>query len=269
MKVLGAEQLSSEWFQAHCGCVSGSYMAAVLDFSKERTLKNGDKRGGISSSKRETYKRMKLAELLTGIAIQDNYVSREMLDGIEREPAGRAAYELQEGVLVEEVGFALHDSIPRFGGSVDGLVGDDGMIELKCPKPGTHVAWILAKCIPEQHLPQIRAYLCITGRAWCDFVTYCPLMKVPELRLMVVRFERSAIDDQLIELAVNRFNGELDQHIGELREMVGHFELPAAEAMKFAAEGGNAGDFTADENEYLGITDEEIRGIDPSWTGGL
>jgi hypothetical protein len=227
MKIVPGVQGSSAWLQAHRGAVSGSYMKAVLDFTQERTLKSGEKRGGAPGSTRITYLKTKIAELLTARVESDNYVSKEMLEGTEREPLARGAYEDQEGVMVEEMGFALHDTIPRFGGSVDGLVGDDGFIEIKCPKPGTHQAWIRGRCVPEEHIPQIDSYFSITGRAWCDFISYCPYVP-KEMQLMVIRRARDAEAIGKIEAAVMGFNAEVDAAIEELRQIVGPFELPAS-----------------------------------------
>jgi hypothetical protein len=242
MKILPGEQLSAQWFQHHVGCVSGSYMSAVLDF----TLK------GVPGSKRKTYFRTKLAELLTGVAVHDNYVSQEMLDGIDREPLACAAYERETGVMLEPIGFCLHDTIPRFGCSPDRLVGDDGLIEVKCPKAGTHLQWLLDQRIPPEHLPQLLAELSVTGRAWADFVSFSPEMPKP-LRTMIIRLERSAVDLEPIEKAVSQFNADVDAAIERLREIVGAFALPAAEAAR-KAESADYGD--------LGLTEEDLALLD-------
>lgn len=217
MKAFYCTQLSSEWFQHHAARVTASHLAQVMDFTK----------GGQPGSKRQTYLRTKLAEMLTGIAIQDNYVSFEMRQGLDREPHGIAAYEAQEGVMVERIGFALHDDIPRFGCSPDGLVGDDGGLELKCPKAGTHLKWILDGVIPEEQLPQIDGEILVTGRAWWDFATFCPEVPKP-LQLMVIRRERNAMAEANIERHVRQFNGELDALVERLQKIAGPFNLPAA-----------------------------------------
>ena len=216
MKIIECNQRSMAWFQAHCGIVTASSMGAVLAY----TLK------GESKSERKTYFRQKLAERLTGIAIENNYVSWQMEEGIEKEPLGIAAYEREEGVMVEAIGFARHDSIPRFGCSPDGLVGDDGLIELKCPMPGTHLQSVMDGCIPEMYIGQIRAQLCVTGRAWCDFASFSPEVPKPA-RLMVIRYERTAADMLAVEQAVTGFNSEIDAAVEKLRGIVGPFELPA------------------------------------------
>ena len=218
MKIIECNQRSMAWFQAHCGIVTASSMAAVMGFTQK----------GEPTEKRKTYFRQKLAELLTGIAIQDNYVSREMLEGIEKEPLGIAAYESQEGVMVEAIGFALHDEIARLGCSPDGLVGNDGGIEGKCPKPGTHLQYVLDGRIPEIYLPQIHTEVFVTGRKWWDFFTFCPEVPKP-LQLMVIRYERSQKDMDLIAEHAQRFNGEIDAAVERLRKIVGPFDLPAAQ----------------------------------------
>ena len=193
-------------------------MAAVLDFTKK----------GEPGSKRKTYFRMKLAELLTGVAIQDNYVSREMKEGLEREPLARAAYETQEGVMVEQIGFAMHDTIARYGCSPDGLIGDKGGLELKSPKAGTHLQWIMDGVIPEEHLPQVRSGLSVTKREWWDFASFNPEVPKP-LRLMVIRLTRAEANLEPLEQAVQQFNQEINEAVKRLRKIAGPFELPAAQ----------------------------------------
>lgn len=216
MKIIECNQRSMTWFQAHCAVVTSSSMESVFDLTQK----------GLPGAKRKAYFRQKLAELMTGIAIQNNYISWQMDQGIEKEPLGIAAYEREEGIMVEAIGFALHDSIPRFGCSPDGLVGDDGLIELKCPMPGTHLQSVMDRCIPEMYLGQIRAQLCVTGRAWCDFVSFSPEVPKPA-QLMVMRYSRTAEDMATIEKAVNDFNAEVDAAVEKIRGIVGTFELPA------------------------------------------
>lgn len=243
MKIIKCTQLDSTWMQAHVGCVTGSWMESVLDFTKK----------GDPGAKRKTYFRMKLAELVTGMLMQDSYVSKDMEIGIEREPLARAAYESEEGQLVEQIGFALHDSIPRFGGSVDGLIGDDGILEIKSPRAGTHLQSVLDSQIPEQYLSQIDTYLAVTGRAWCDFVSYCPEVPKP-LRLMVIRRERKADAIAEIERAVLDFNAKIDAAVERLREIVGPFDLPAAEAEKAKTD-------PLDEYPDLELSDDDLDAV--------
>ena len=200
-------------------------MSHVLDFTKK----------GVPGAKRKTYLKRKLGELLTGVAVHQNYVSWEMEQGTLREPLAREAYERKEWCMVDEIGFALHDSIPRWGGSVDGLVGDDGFTEFKAPTEGTHAECILDGVIPEIYIPQIDSYFSVTARLWCDFCSFCPEVPKP-MRLMVIRRERNQAAIDKIEAAVIAFNAEIDAKIARLREIVGPFDLPAAEQAKVTPE---------------------------------
>lgn len=95
--------------------------------------------------------------------------------GRELEAEARAQYELAADVDVELAGFLRHPTVPRFGGSPDGLVGRDGGVEFKCPASlGVHAAWRAAGGVPDEHWPQVAGLLLVTGREWWDFVSYYP-----------------------------------------------------------------------------------------------
>jgi YqaJ-like viral recombinase domain len=242
VKIINVEQLSMGWFQAHCGVVSASYMKNVLDFTQK----------GAPGASRKTYLRTKVAELLTGVVLQDNFVSQEMLDGIERESDARAAYEVENGVMVELIGFALHDDINRFGCSPDGLVVEDGMVQIKCPKAGTHVQWILDGVVPEEHIPQMNAELAVTGRTWSDFVSFHP--HVPKaLRLMTIRHEPKPEELRATEAAAVAFLKEIYEIVDRLRAIVGPFDLPAAVSKEERKSNPDdeLGYLTADDFSYL------------------
>jgi hypothetical protein len=116
---------------------------------------------------------------------------------------------MQRDLLVETCGFVLHPDIARFGASPDGLVGEDGLIQIKCPNTTTHLGWMLAGTVPVEHCPQMLAELACTGRAWCDFVSFDPRLPA-YLQLFVRRFER---DEKLIaalETEVVHFNAEIE-----------------------------------------------------------
>jgi hypothetical protein len=257
MKILPGEQLSAAWLQHHVGRVTGSNMASIV----------GTTATGRPTAKRAAYYRMKLGEMLTGMVNQDTYVSRDMLLGLEHEPLARAAYEVEENVMVEEVGFAIHDTVKGLGGSVDGVVLDPrvpgpprGMVEIKCPRPGTHAQWMRERRIPEMHVPQINTYLEVMDLEWCDFVSFSPFVP-KEMRTFIVRQERDLVAGAKIRQATADFIGELNDAIADLRSMVGDFALPAA-----LASFEETGDlFTPEEEERLGITDDDIRAAEPTW----
>lgn len=104
--------------------------------------------------------------------------------GTEHEPNAKLAYTLQTGREVQDVGFILPDGTDAYGGSPDGLVGDDGLIEIKCPAPETLIGYHAAGELPIQYKPQIQGLLLISGRAWCDFYVFHP-----ELTPFLIRVE--------------------------------------------------------------------------------
>ena len=199
MSYISCVQGSAEWFEARCGRVTASHMVDVLSVLK---------RGGESRA-RFQYKLQLIAEVCTGKA-QENYVSPAMQYGIEQEPFARAAYEISQGVTVDQVGFFVHPEIEQAGASPDGVVADtDGLIEIKCPNTVTHLEYMLAGIVPEEYQPQMLWQMACSGRKWCDFVSYDPRMPA-HLQLFIKRLER---DDKRIadyEHAVLDFLGEMD-----------------------------------------------------------
>jgi len=127
------EQLSQEWFEARLGKVTASRVSDVLATRK-----------GQESTVRAKYKLQLATERLTNKKT-DTYMNQAMQDGIEREPMAREIYEKLKDVTVEEVGFVQHPAIERAGASPDGLVGDDGIIEIKCPIETTHTTNLLER----------------------------------------------------------------------------------------------------------------------------
>lgn len=104
--------------------------------------------------------------------------------GTEHEPNAKHAYTLATGREIQDVGFVLPDNTDAYGCSPDGLVGDDGLIEIKCPKPETLIAYHAAGELPVAYRPQVQGELLITGRSWCDFYAWHP-----ELSPFLIRVE--------------------------------------------------------------------------------
>lgn len=171
MKKIECEQGSPEWLAARLGVPSAS------QFSKIVTGKGG------KSTQLEAYINQLVAEELTGETTLV-YVNEHMKRGTQLEPDARELYEALTGQSVEEVGFCLHDTV-NAGCSPDGLVGEEGGLEIKCAAPATHVEWVKAGALPAKHLQQIMGCLWITGRKWWDFMSYHPTMKP-----LIVRVER-------------------------------------------------------------------------------
>jgi hypothetical protein len=196
------EQGSEAWAQARCGLVTASRCADVID-----CYKSGAKKGQETAARRD-YRHELICEILTGVPYPQ-FVSREMQWGREQEPFARAAYEMARDVLVETAGFIVHPTIARFGASPDGLIGDAGMLQIKCPATFTHLSWLMGGVIPEEHLPQMLAELSCTGREWIDFVSFEP--RLPEhLQLFIRRFSRNEKLIAGLETEVVHFNFEVD-----------------------------------------------------------
>jgi predicted phage-related endonuclease len=150
----------------------------------------------------------------------ESYVNAAMQHGTDTEPEARSAYEFYQGVTVEQVAFIPHPTIADAGCSPDGLVGDDGLLELKCPQTATHLETLLGQNIPAKYISQVQFQMACTGRKWCDWVSYDPRM--PEhMRLFVMRVERD--DKQIAELEdeVVRFLVELEVKLAQLDSLYG------------------------------------------------
>ncbi len=194
---MNAPQRTEEWLAERCGCCTASKFSDVL-----AKIKTGEATG------RRKYRMRLLTERLTGNPV-NGYQNAAMQWGTETEPEARMAYEAERGVIVEEVGFIKHPTIAWCGASPDGLVGDDGLVEIKCPESTTHLEWMDGGKAPAEHVPQIQGQMWVTGRQWCDFVSYDP--RFPEgLQLFIVRVERDDAYIADLEREVRQFLAEVD-----------------------------------------------------------
>ncbi|QVJ07671.1 YqaJ viral recombinase family protein [Sphingopyxis sp. BSN-002] len=197
------EQRSPEWFAERCGKVTASKIADLM----ARTQK------GWGAS-RANYAAQLVCERLTGTAEQ-GYSNAAMQWGTDWEPEAREAYGLHVGEFVDEIGFARHPVIADSGASPDGLVGDDGLVEIKCPNSATHIATLRGEPIADKYIKQMQWQMACTGRQWCDFASYDP--RLPErMRLHVARVSRdqAMIDD--IEAHVQDFLAEVAATVADL-----------------------------------------------------
>jgi hypothetical protein len=138
--------------------------------------------------------------------------------GTEQEPYARAAYETLKGVLVKEVGFVPHPTIPNSGASPDGLVDDDGLVEIKCPFTATHLEFLTTGIVPEKYMLQMQWQIACTGREWCDYVSYDP--RLPErMAISIQRVNRDFTLINNIENEVRTFLSELDIKLLSLIKM--------------------------------------------------
>jgi hypothetical protein len=166
-------------------------------------------KGGKEAEARKKYKIELIAERMTDTMVS-RYVNDAMQWGIAQEPFARARYEELTGELVTLCGFALHSEIQFFGASPDGLVGEDGLVELKCPTSETYTGWMIGGVVPEQHKPQMLAQLAVTGRKWCDFFAFDPRVKVEAHQSFLRRFEPPEEDIVATEEAARKFLAEVD-----------------------------------------------------------
>jgi putative phage-type endonuclease len=224
LKLFRCDQRTDEWFELHLGRVTASYMSAVMDFRK-----TGDKGPG---SNRIAYMGKKIAETLTGLIDQQGYVSPAMRWGNEKEDEARRAYEMAREVMVDRIGFGIHPQIDLFGASPDGLIGDDGMLEIKCPETSTHIRWIEGQQSPEEHWPQMWAQMAVFGRKWCQFISYDPRLTCRYQLFIPPPLELSVESKSLVETYVGQFLGEMNAKIDRLGELcpalLEEAKLPAA-----------------------------------------
>ena len=191
---------SAAWVTARIGCLTASRMADVMAVSR---------RDGKPLKARQDYLMELVAERLTGVAT-DHYVTEFMQHGIDNEPDAKLAYAEVSGRNIIPSGFMLHPTIEFCGATPDGFVGEDGLIEIKCPRTVTHIGYLMAKEVPEQYKPQMALQMIVTGRAWCDFVSFDPRCP-PRQRVFIVRYEPSEDDLEQIEMAAKLFLAEVDQ----------------------------------------------------------
>ena len=207
MPIVELEQGTADWLQMRCGCCTASRLNDALAKLKR---KDGE------SAARATYRKQLVIERLTGRSTE-SYVSDAMIWGTETEPQARIEYELLTGVEVKQVGLGAHPRINWFSASPDGLVGDDGCIEIKCLNSVNHLDILLSGEIPEDYHWQMLGEMACCERQWCDFIAFDPRM--PEgLQLFVKRFPRNDALISGMELEVIQFLSEVERDLAALKE---------------------------------------------------
>lgn len=198
-------QQTPEWFAARLGRVTASRVADVVARTKS----------GYSTS-RAAYMAELICERLTGKQA-DSFTNADMQRGNELEPIARAMYEIETGRTVNEVGFIVHPTLEMAGASPDGLV-DDGLLEIKCPRPHVHLDYLEGQKPPAKYLPQM-AWQCIcTQRTWVDFASYCDAMP-DDLQLFVVRYTPDVEYLKELEAEVTKFLEELEARMGKINQL--------------------------------------------------
>lgn len=198
------EQGTDEWHDMRIGHITASRFKDVL--SKGR--------GTAPSKTRLTYMRELVAELISGEK-QESFSNEYMEWGTATEPQARAMYEFDTGNAVTEIAFCKLDNL-KIGCSPDGLVGDDGGLEIKCPKTTTHIETVLSEEMPSIHKAQVQGSMWVTGRKWWDFVSFDPRVD-GDTSFFCKRVYR---DDEFIsdlEKACMQFSSELETMVKMLK----------------------------------------------------
>lgn len=198
-------QGSHEWKMLRAGKATASRIKDII--AKTKT--------GYSTS-RENY----LTELVIerfGV-INEAFTNTAMQHGTETEPYARHAYEVKNGVMIDEIDFVPHPLIEMAGASPDGVIGD-GLIEIKCPDSKTHFNYLLSGAVPEQYKPQMAWQMACTGAKWCDFVSFDN--RVPEgLHYFQIRYERDEEYISNLEYEVKKFLEEVEARYKQLNEIL-------------------------------------------------
>lgn len=201
---MSAPQGTPEWFAERCGFATASRFKDIL-----AKIKSGE------AASRRNYKAATVAERLTGKPAE-TFTNAAMQWGTDNEPIARMMYEALTGAVVQEVGFIRHPTIEFCGASPDGLVGDSGMVEIKCPNTATHIETLLSG-MDAGHIPQVQGQMWVCRRQWVDFVSFDPRM--PErMQLHVQRIERNDEYINNLQSEVTVFLGEVDALIAKLNE---------------------------------------------------
>ena len=203
LQIIDCDQGTPEWKQLRCKKVTSSRFNDVLAQGQGKT--------------RETYLWEKLEECLTDKVVELKFVNYAMRWGTEHQAQATAVYLLESDALSVHVpGFCqLNEHV---GASTDGLVDDDGMLEVKCPSMRVQFKTVMGGKVPTEHIAQIQGGLWVTGRKWCDFVSFCPLLS-GKMSYFCVRVFRDEEKIKQIETEVNMFVADL---VGLLRRLNGH-----------------------------------------------
>lgn len=162
MRILSCEQRSDEWYAARRGIPTASEFGNIITPKKREY-----------AAAAETYINELIDEMIRPDAVRSFGGNRHTLRGESLEPEARDLYAFVHDVVPVQVGFILSDD-GAMGCSPDSLIDPDGGLEVKCPDGPTHVKWLRAGVLPDEHKPQVHGCLIITGRAWWDFWSYCP-----------------------------------------------------------------------------------------------
>lgn len=191
IEIINCEQRTEEWYRARMGIPTASMFGTVMAFG----------RGGGESKGRNSYMRKLAGEIITGIPME-SYTNDDMERGAQQEPEILARYMFENDVEVTPVGFIKNGGR---GCSPDGLVGSDGMVQIKSAAPHVMIEILLDGAVPKHHLPQCFGEMWVAERQWTDLV----IGSSPALPLFKARLKRDEVYITQIGGAVHQFNLEL------------------------------------------------------------
>jgi putative phage-type endonuclease len=177
-------QGGDDWMKARAGIPTAS------NFDKIITTK------GEQSKQRQKYMYQLAAERITG-AKEETYQNGAMQRGVLMEEEARRMYELMTGYTVTQVGLCYPDERKLYGCSPDGLIGDEGMVEIKCPTSAIHVGYLLEGIFPVDYFQQVQGQLAVTGREWADFFSFYSGLKPLLIRVTPDKKFIKALNEEL------------------------------------------------------------------------
>ena len=199
MKIHSVEQGAPEWLSLRLGMPTASEFCKIITPT------------GKASTQAEAYSNRLVAELLTGKSADPFAGNDWTTRGNELEADAAAFYELQFGGDIKEVGFITNDE-ETFGASPDRLVDENGLLEIKCPAPHTHVGNLLDGQIDGKYTPQVQGQMLVTGRSWVDWLSYHP-----EMQPSIIRIERDEKYLELMRSMLTEFTENLQRKFQQLK----------------------------------------------------
>ena len=197
--IIDCVQGTPAWFTARCGVPSASNFDMIVTTTGER------------SKQREKYLYRLAGEKVAGKQ-EETYQNAAMLRGIEMEAEARKLYEIISGETVTETGFWLTEGKAIYGASPDGVVGEDGILEIKCPLVSTQVSYLLKGGLPSDYFQQTQGQLLVTGRKWVDFMSF-----YPGLKPLIVRVERDKKFLKTLSIELEIFCSDLEDIINKIK----------------------------------------------------
>lgn len=203
MKIISCKQGSTEWLQARCGIPTASeFDNLVTPEWKPRTGQGPN-----------SYLLTKAAEKVMGYPLQ-SFGGGMMEQGSLMEGRALPWYEFTHNVSIQRVGLCTTDD-GRIGCSPDGLIGEDGGIECKCPEPHTHLKYLLGGTVPKDYLAQVQGSMFVTGRPWWLFMSYSSYFPP-----FVVKVERDEAAQKVLGEVLAKFCGELDAAVAKIQALL-------------------------------------------------